>query len=124
MTATKILIVEDSPETSSLLMRVLERAGYEVMHAAEGKSAVKMALFEKPQLVLLDIAVPYLDGIEVCRAIRSHPSTSKTKIVMISALNQKEDIAEAKAAGALQYLTKPFLIEELLETVKSVLASS
>lgn len=122
MTApVKVLIVEDSADTSSLLMRVMEKAGYEVLLAAEGKSAVKIALLEKPHLVLLDIAIPQLDGIEVCRAIRSHPATSHTKVVIVSALNRQEDMDEARAVGAAHYITKPFIIKDLLETVQSVL---
>jgi DNA-binding response OmpR family regulator len=121
MAPVKVLIVEDSADTSSLLMRVMEKAGYEVLLADEGKSAVKIALLERPHIVLLDIAIPQLDGIEVCRAIRSHPATSHTKVVIVSALNRREDIEEARAVGASQYITKPFVIKDLLETVRTVL---
>jgi DNA-binding response OmpR family regulator len=72
-------------------------------------------------LVLLDIAVPEMDGIEICRAIRSHPSTSHAQVIMVSAVARKEDMAAALEAGAVKFITKPFLIEELLAAVKSVL---
>lgn len=120
----KILIVEDGIEMSNLLMDVLDSSGYQTIHAAEGKMAVKMALDEKPDLILLDIMLPDLDGLEVCRAIRTHPKTSHIKVLVVSALNGKKDMHEALLAGALGYLTKPFDIAHLLDKVKATLQTN
>ena len=118
-----VLVVDDAPAMASLIMDILDSAGYEVIHASEGKSAVKMALKEKPQLVLLDIIVPEMDGIEVCRAIRTHPQTSYLKIIMVTCLNNQKSYDDAMAAGASEYVVKPFTKKQLLETVRTVLDS-
>ena len=121
MVRTKILVLEDSPGVSSLIINILDSAGYDVIHAAEGKSAIKMVLQEKPQLVLVDIMVPEIDGIEVCRALRTHPKTSHIKVIMVTCLPEQKEKDEAFAAGASDYIVKPFTTDRLLDAVKTVL---
>lgn len=121
MAPAKILVLEDSPGVSSLIMNILDSAGYNVIHAAEGKSAIKMVLQENPQLVLVDIMVPEIDGIEVCRALRAHPRTSHIKVIMVTCLQDQKEKDEAFAAGASDYVVKPFTTDRLLDAVKTVL---
>lgn len=117
----KILVVEDTTDLSTVLIAMLEGQGYQVVHAAEGKSAVEMAKVEKPQLVLLDIMIPEINGLNVCRIIRSQPETCNIKVIILSSLYQKKEIEAAFAAGASEYLVKPFDNARLLETIRNVL---
>src|SRR5579863_1703782 len=104
----KVLVVEDTPDIATVIIDLLEGRGYHVVHAAEGKSAVEMAKTEKPILVLLDVMIPEMDGVNVCRILRNQPETCNIKVIMLSSLYRKTDIEAAFAAGASEYLIKPF----------------
>lgn len=112
----KILIVEDEAAMLQTLRYNLERSGYNVITAGDGRSAVAMAQRELPDLVVLDIMLPVLDGIEVCKEIRK---TSSVPIIMLTAKDQEIDKVIALELGADDYVTKPFALHEFLARVKA-----
>ena len=112
----KILIADDSAFMKSLLKDILTEADYEVIEAEDGKSAIEQFKTNKPDLVLLDIIMPEVDGMDVLKEI------GKTaKIVVISAVGQEKMAEDAKELGALDYIVKPFENDKVLETIKKVL---
>jgi DNA-binding response OmpR family regulator len=112
----KILVVEDEAAMLQTLRYNLERSGYNVVTASDGRSAVAMAQREQPDLVVLDIMLPVLDGIEVCKEIRK---TSSVPIIMLTAKDQEIDKVIALELGADDYVTKPFALHEFLARVKA-----
>ncbi len=110
----KILIVDDSPFMVRLLSYMLETAGYETESAENGKAALKSMLNELPDLVLLDMMMPEMDGLETLRAIRSDAKIKDVPVIMLSAKAQSEDFQAAKELGADGYLTKPFESAQVL----------
>src|SRR5579872_2715137 len=112
----KILIVDDESAILQTLRFNLERSGYMVVTAGDGRSAVAMAQREQPDLVVLDIMLPVLDGIEVCKEIRK---TSSVPIIMLTAKDQEIDKVIALELGADDYVTKPFALHEFLARVKA-----
>ncbi len=102
----KILIVDDEPINIEILSEILD-ADYDVYFATSGKAALEVAPEEKPDIILLDIMMPGMDGFEVCRRLKADPRTEDIPIVFISARNQVADEAEGLAIGAIDYLTKP-----------------
>jgi putative two-component system response regulator len=117
----RILIADDEPVARRLLRRVLEPAGYEVLESASGKEALACARSDRPDLLILDIDMPDMDGIEVCRAIKSDPDTHLTPVIHITGLTDRTQRLEALEAGSDEFLGKPFDIEELLIRVRSLL---
>ncbi|MBI4551129.1 MAG: response regulator [Candidatus Latescibacteria bacterium] len=116
-----VLVADDEVKVVSLLLATLggdER--YRVVVAKDGEEAVSVAKQEKPDLILLDILMPKLDGFQVCRLLRGDPATSRAMIVMLTALAQESDWHEAIQAGADDYLTKPFSPTEILEKIEDV----
>ena len=112
----KILVVEDEAAMLQTLRYNLERSGYAVITAGDGRSAVAMAQREQPDLIVLDIMLPVLDGIEVCKEIRK---TSSVPIIMLTAKDQEIDKVIALELGADDYVTKPFALHEFLARVKA-----
>ncbi len=112
----KILVVDDESSILQTLRFNLERSGYEVVTATDGRSAVAMAQREQPDLVVLDIMLPILDGIETCREIRKF---SSVPIIMLTAKDQEIDKVLALELGADDYVTKPFALHEFLARVKA-----
>ncbi len=102
-----ILIVDDSPTNIEVLSKVLE-ADYEVLFAMDGAHAVALALAEMPDLILLDVMMPHLDGYDVCRLLRDHPSTSTIPVVFVTGLDDEAAESRGLELGAVDYLTKPF----------------
>lgn len=102
----KILIVDDDPANIELLAAVLEEDG-EILFATSGVSALAMAESERPDIVLLDVVMPDLDGYEVCRRLRDNPATAQIPVIFITALNQETDEEAGLAAGAVDYVAKP-----------------
>ena len=121
---TRILIVEDAEHVSSMLIDLLDSQGYQVAHASEGRSGLDMARRGLPNLVLLDINIPEINGIEVCKAIKSDPKTAGIKVIMISAMDKGEVMKAAFLAGADEYILKPFDAMKLLRRVGEVLAKT
>jgi signal transduction histidine kinase len=121
--AGRILAVDDNPQNLALLRAQLERAGYDVATAAGGEEALRAAAETSPDLVLLDLLMPGMDGNEVCRRLRHDPTTLPIPIVMLTALRDADSKAAALAAGADDFLTKPFDRAELLARVASLVRS-
>jgi DNA-binding response OmpR family regulator len=118
---SKILIIDDLPENVFLLQDRLEREGYEVITSYDGKSGIEKALKEIPDLILLDVMMPDLDGIEVCKELVLNPITLNIPIILVTAKSGAEDIKEGLEAGAFDYIKKPFDRIELLARVHSAL---
>lgn len=117
--AEKILVVDDEPRLVRLATEVLKAMGYEVIAAANGEAALEMLALEQPDLVLLDIVLPYgMDGYAVCRRIREF---SDVPVIMLTAKAQESDLVRGFEAGADDYITKPFSARELVMRVQAVL---
>lgn len=117
----KILIVDDDPELLRLIAFPLHRAGYETLGATDGAQALEKVRNEKPDLMILDIMLPGLDGIEVCKRLRSQPETDTLPIIMLSALTSVDDKIKGLEAGADEYLTKPISPKEVVARVRALL---
>jgi CheY-like chemotaxis protein len=116
----KLLIADDEPSVRSLVHVTLEGDEHTILEASDGVEALEVARSEHPSLVLLDIMMPRLDGLAVCRAIKSDPATSGTVVVMLTAQAQDRDRDQGLAAGADDYFTKPFSPLALLNMVERV----
>ncbi|MGD8625559.1 MAG: response regulator, partial [Anaerolineae bacterium] len=114
-----ILVVEDKVENLRLLSQMLSRAGYKVRPVTNGPGALAAARSTPPDLVLLDIVMPGMDGYEVCRHLKAEETTADVPIIFISALDAAEDKVRAFAAGGVDYITKPFQAEEVLARVST-----
>ena len=112
----RILVVDDDPSISEMVAILLETEGYEVTVCADGQSVVPLYRAEKPDLVLLDVMLPGMNGVEVCRALREE---SDVPIIMMSALTDSVDVIAGLEAGADDYVTKPFENSVLLARVKA-----
>lgn len=119
MASEHVLVVDDEEELVELVQMRLEHAGYRVSTAADGLQALAMARQVQPHLVLLDVLMPGLNGIQVCEALKSDPATQGIRIIIVSAKVQQEDQHEGLAAGADAYLTKPFTMATLMQEVAS-----
>ena len=119
----RILVVEDEEELSILirLMMKIKQADWELLSATDGRESLKRVEEFQPDLILLDIMLPSLDGIAVCQTLRQDPRWAKTKIVMLTALDDSRTRQRALAAGADDYWTKPILPDELLNGVLKIL---
>lgn len=120
---TKILIVDDEPDAIELIEFNLKAAGYEVVTAADGELALKKARDLLPALIILDLMLPEVDGLEVCKILRRDPKTSAIPIVMVTAKAAEIDRILGLELGADDYLTKPFSPRELVLRVKRLLRS-
>jgi pilus assembly protein CpaE len=118
----KILIVDDDLDTLRLVGLMLQHQGYRIVAASSGIQAIALAQSEKPDLILLDIMMPEMDGYEVARNLRTDPATNTTPIIMFTAKTQVDDKVAGFEAGADDYLTKPTQPRELFAHVKAVLA--
>lgn len=119
--ADKILVVDDDLDTLRLVGLMLERQGYSIVAASNGQQALNLAKTEKPSLILLDLMMPDIDGVEVARRLRADPETRNIFIIMFTAKVQMEDRLDGFEAGADAYLTKPIQPRELIANVKAVL---
>jgi CheY-like chemotaxis protein len=118
--ATKILVVDDDLDAVRLVGLMLERRGYQIIAAQSGAQALMKAQAESPDLIILDVMMPDMDGYEVCRRLRANPSTVDTPIMMFTAKTQKDDKVTGFQAGADDYLTKPIHPEELVSRLEAV----
>jgi DNA-binding response OmpR family regulator len=118
----RVLIVDDEPDVLLLLRIELEAEGYETLLAADGETALRRIAEEKPDVVLLDVMMPVVDGWGVLRRLAEH--RSDTRVVVLSAKASATDIAHALELGAYEYVTKPFDPAALLATVAHILASA
>jgi DNA-binding response OmpR family regulator len=117
----KVLVVDDDPTVAEVVVAYLERAGFDTRHVGDGAEAVGYALAFDPDLVVLDLMLPGLDGVEVCRRLRAR---SEVAVVMLTALGEEADRVLGLEVGADDYVTKPFSPRELVLRVQSVLRRS
>lgn len=117
-----VLIVDDTPENLRVLTAMLHDRGYKVRPATSGAIALKACLAQPPDLILLDINMPEMNGYEVCARLKEHPALREIPVLFISALTEKEDKVQAFRAGGVDYITKPFQIEEVEARVAAHLA--
>lgn len=119
--AESILIVEDEPDIARLVALNLEAEGFECQVSGRGDEALDLAFRTRPDLVVLDVMLPGVDGVEVCRQLRKDPRTAAAGIIMLTALTQPEDRVAGFEAGADDYLGKPFHLEELVARIQTSL---
>jgi DNA-binding response OmpR family regulator len=116
-----VLVADDDPDIQSLVVLRLERSGYRVLRASDGQEALDLALSELPDLAVLDITMPKLDGCEVTRSLRAHAETVAMPVILLTARVQEDDVERGMAAGATDYVKKPFSPQELGARVTSIL---
>lgn len=121
LSSAEILIVDDTPNNLRLLSDMLNDRGYEVRKAIDGQMALRSAQVEPPDLILLDIVMPDIDGYGVCKKLKSDPKTRQIPVIFLSALDDPLDKVKAFQVGGIDYITKPFQIEEVLARVHSQL---
>ncbi|MFI5933666.1 response regulator transcription factor [Actinoplanes sp. NPDC051494] len=117
-----ILLVEDDPDIRHLVSYKLGQGGLDVIAVADGVAALREARAHPPDLVLLDVRMPRMSGIEVCRELRAGPLTAKVPIIMLTARSRPQDLEQGYAAGATDYVVKPFSPRALLLRVEAALA--
>lgn len=123
MAKKRILVVDDEKQLVDMLKMRLEANNYEVIAAYDGMEALECSRKQKPDLIVLDLMLPKLDGYQVCRMLKFDKATHKIPIVMLTALSQKEDREWGKKVNADVYITKPFNAEELLEKIKVLISA-
>jgi DNA-binding response OmpR family regulator len=121
--ARLVLVADDDEDILVLVRTVLERAGYEVVAARNGVEATAAAEQRRPDLAVLDVSMPELDGLEVLRRLRADASTSDVPVLLLSARVQEDDVAEGFATGANAYMQKPFSPRELSDRVSELLGT-
>ena len=121
MAKESVLIVEDDPDIVELLQYTLEREGYPVMIARNGEKGLSEAKRRKPGLIVLDLMLPGLDGLEVCRALKGEDSTKSIPVVMLTAKGEESDVVLGLEFGADDYMRKPFSPRELVARIRAVL---
>jgi len=117
----KILIVEDNQDSRELVVKILKNRGYQLIEAVDGEDALEKAITESPDLILMDISIPKIDGYEVTRMLKSRKEFKYTPIVALTAHAMKGDREKAMESGCAGYITKPINIHELPELIKSYL---
>lgn len=122
MEADKVLVVEDDPDVRAALTRALSFEGYDVAIAEDGGRALASVLHDPPDVIVLDVMMPFVDGLEACRRLRARGD--ETPILMLTALGSVSDRVDGLDAGADDYLAKPFALEELLARIRALLRRS
>ena len=117
----RVLVADDDPDILALITYRLSRSGYEVITASDGAEALQLAVEHKPDLAVLDVMMPRLDGYGVTRAIRANAETERTPVLLLTARVQEADVAQGFDAGADDYLKKPFSPQELRARVQAIL---
>jgi two-component system phosphate regulon response regulator PhoB len=117
-----ILLVEDDPDIRHLVSYKLTKGGLDVVAVADGFAALRAARENPPDLVLLDVRMPRMSGLEVCRELRAGPLGPTVPIIMLSARSRPQDLEQGYAAGATEYIIKPFSPRDLQERVEAALA--
>jgi len=117
-----ILLVEDDPDIRHLVSYKLTRGGFDVIAVADGPTALRAARQHPPDLVLLDVRMPRMSGLEVCRELRAGPLGLTVPIIMLTARSRPQDLEQGYAAGATDYIVKPFSPRDLLHRVETALA--
>lgn len=113
-----VLVVDDTPEALGLLTDMLDGAGYTVLIATDGESALRLVDQITPDLVLMDALMPGLDGFETCRRLKQHPARAHLPVIFMTGLSETEHVVHGLAAGGVDYVTKPIVVEELLARMR------
>ncbi len=115
--AYNVLAVDDIPINLILVQKMLARFNFQMRTAASGQAALDAVAAKKPDLILLDLMMPGIDGFEVIRRLKENPDTADIRIVILSALNSNEDVVKGYSMGADDFIMKPIIMEKLLTTV-------
>ncbi len=118
-----VLVIEDYADTRELISSILRKAGYHVIEAEDGVEGLLKASASYPDLVIMDLALPEMDGVETARRIHQMPKLSRIPIFVVSALVTKEVEADARAAGCVEVFSKPFEVDELMNRIRAVVGS-
>lgn len=116
-----VLVADDDPDILQLVAFRLERAGYEVIQATDGEEALRFVTERQPDLAVLDVMMPKLNGYDVTRRIRENEATSRIPVILLTARVQEADVARGFEAGADDYIKKPFSPQELRSRVQAIL---
>lgn len=122
--ASRILLVEDLEVNADMLTRRLTKRGYAVTHAQDGQQAIDMAHSERPDLILMDVGLPLIDGYEATRRIKADASTAHIPVIALTAHAMSTDREEALAAGCADFESKPIDLASLLTTIERVLSTT
>lgn len=120
----KLLIVDDEDGVRALVRMTLDSGTYTIIEACEGEEALELARLHRPELVLLDVMLPDISGLEVCRQLKNDPTLSSITVVMLTARAQTTDLGDAEDAGADGYFTKPFSPIALTRKVEAIFGSA
>lgn len=118
---SKVLIVDDSPTETHVLTTILKKHGYEVVTAESGEAGVEVARQELPDLVLMDVVMPGLNGFQATRQLKKDPATTHIPVVIVTTKDQETDKIWGMRQGAKDYLTKPVVEKNLIETIQAIL---
>lgn len=121
MSAARVLVADDERDILELVVFRLERSGYEIVRATDGEEALRFALEQRPDLAVLDVMMPKLNGYDVTREIRRHEETRTMPVILLTARAQEADVTRGFEAGADDYLKKPFSPQELGARVQAIL---
>ena len=119
----RVLVVDDEAHVMELIKLALGTEGFEVIAACTGKEALEMAVTEKPDIVLLDINLPDINGIEVCKQLKAGEDTRRIPVLFLSALSQKENTEKCLAVGAVACIFKPFPIKPFVAQIRNLLSA-
>lgn len=120
----RVLVVDDSPTEAYQISHILNKHGYEVVAAESGEAAVEMAREQVPDLVLMDIVMPGINGFQATRQLTKNPKTSEIPVIMVTTKNQQSDREWSRKQGARGYLVKPVPEKDLIDTITTVLSAS
>lgn len=120
----RILIADDEPNIVISLEFLMKREGFDVQVAMDGEAALQAIAAQLPDLILLDVMLPKLNGFEVCQQIRAHPQWQSLKVLMLTAKGRDTEVSKGLALGANAYMTKPFSTRDLVEQVRQLLGST
>jgi len=119
----KILIIEDHPATAQFISEVMTLEGFSSVIASDGRVGIEKTGEEKPDIILLDVMLPGISGIEVCKRLKENPETSSIPVVIVSVRGSEEDREKAFEAGCADYIVKPFEIQDLIKAIRKHLTT-
>lgn len=121
MANEKVLVVDDSPTQLQAIVNTLKDHGYSILTATDGEEALRLAVSERPDVIVLDVVLPNKNGFQICRQLKTSPHTKMLKVILLTSRNQESDRFWGMKQGADLYLTKPIEEEDLVARVQSVL---
>ncbi len=117
----KILLAEDEKQIGDMVAFKLTNSGHQVLRARDGEEALALATAERPELILLDVMMPVLNGFEVLRRLKADPALSPIPVIMLTAKGRERDVLAGLSAGAVDYIVKPFSLKELAARIETAL---